>query len=62
MDLVTLTEELKKRDILDQVGGAAYLTELTTAVPTAANVAHYAKIIKEKAILRNLLILIRGGL
>jgi len=55
VDLVTLTEELKKKGALEEVGGAAYLTELTAAVPTAANVAHYAKIVKEKAILRNLI-------
>jgi len=54
-DLVTLTEELKKRGELDSVGGAAYLTELTTAVPTAANVAHYAQIVKQKSILRSLI-------
>ncbi|UCB57300.1 MAG: replicative DNA helicase [Candidatus Omnitrophota bacterium] len=55
VDLVTLTEELKKRGSLDDIGGAAYLTELTAAVPTAANVIHYARIVKEKAILRNLI-------
>ena len=55
VDLVTLTEELKKRNSLDEVGGAAYLTELTATVPTAANVQYYAKIVKEKAILRNLI-------
>ena len=55
VDLVTLTEELKRRGALEEVGGAAYLTELTAAVPTAANVAHYARIVKEKAILRNLI-------
>jgi replicative DNA helicase len=55
VDLVTLAEELKKRGNLDEVGGAAYLTELTMAVPTAANVQYYAKIVREKAILRNLI-------
>lgn len=55
VDLVTLTEELKRRSELDNIGGAAYLTELTSAVPTAANVQHYARIVKEKAILRNLI-------
>jgi len=55
VDLVTLTEELKKTGALEEAGGAAYLTELTAAVPTAANVAHYARIVKEKAILRNLI-------
>lgn len=55
VDLVTLTEELKKNAHLEEVGGAAYLTELTTAVPTAANLRHYANIVKEKAMLRNLI-------
>lgn len=55
VDLVTLTEALKVNGILDEVGGAAYLTELTAAVPTAANVLHYARIVKEKAILRHLI-------
>ncbi len=55
VDLVTLTEELKRKGNLDAIGGVAYLTELTQAVPTAANVQHYAKIVKEKAILRNLI-------
>jgi replicative DNA helicase len=55
VDLITLTEELKRKNVLDEVGGAAYLTELTLAVPTAANVQYYAKIVKEKAILRNLI-------
>ncbi|MBN2096975.1 MAG: replicative DNA helicase [Candidatus Omnitrophica bacterium] len=55
VDLVTLSEELKRKDLLEEVGGAAYLTELTAAVPTAANVLHYAKIVKEKGILRNLI-------
>lgn len=55
VDLITLTEELKRNASLDEVGGAVYLTELTAAVPTAANVQHYAKIVKEKAILRSLI-------
>ncbi len=55
VDLVTLIEELKKNGHLEEVGGAAYLTELTTAVPTAANLKYYANIVKEKAMLRNLI-------
>ncbi len=55
VDLVTLTEELKRRGELDDIGGPAYVTELTAAVPTAANVQHYAKIVKEKSILRSLI-------
>ncbi len=55
VDLVTLSEHLKTKGTLDDIGGSAYLAELTNAVPTAANVEHYAKIVKEKAILRSLI-------
>lgn len=54
-DIVTLIDELKKRGALEDVGGINYLTTLTTSVPTAANVRHYAKIVKEKSLLRNLI-------
>ena len=50
VDLVTLTEELKKMKQLDDVGGASYLATLMSSVPTAANVVYYAKIVEEKAI------------
>jgi replicative DNA helicase len=55
VDLVTLTEELKKKKQLDEVGGASYLATLMSSVPTAANVFYYAKIVEEKAILRKLI-------
>ena len=55
VDLVTLTEELKKRKQLDEVGGASYLATLMGSVPTAANVIYYARIVEEKAILRKLI-------
>ncbi|MDD5085777.1 MAG: replicative DNA helicase [Candidatus Omnitrophica bacterium] len=55
IDLVTVTDGLRKRKQLDQVGGASYLTEIASSVPTAANVVHYAHIVKEKALLRNLI-------
>ncbi|OPJ55430.1 replicative DNA helicase [Alkalithermobacter paradoxus] len=55
IDLITLTEELKKRNTLDIVGGIAYLTSLSTAVPTSSNVKYYADIVKEKSILRKLI-------
>ncbi|MBI3332634.1 MAG: replicative DNA helicase [Candidatus Omnitrophica bacterium] len=55
VDLVTLTEELKAASQLEEIGGAHYLASLTTVVPTAANVQHYAKIVREKAMLRNLI-------
>ena len=46
VDLVTLTEELKASGHLEAVGGAHYLASLTSVVPTAANVQHYAKIVR----------------
>ncbi|MDO8730327.1 MAG: replicative DNA helicase [Candidatus Omnitrophota bacterium] len=55
VDLVTLTEELKATGKLEEVGGADYLASLTSVVPTAANVQHYAKIVREKAMLRSLI-------
>lgn len=55
VDLITLVERLKSDGALDGVGGASYLAGLTNVVPTAANVAHYAKIVKEKNILRLLI-------
>jgi replicative DNA helicase len=55
VDLVTLTDALRSRDELQDVGGAAYLAELAERVPTAANVAYYARIIKDKAVLRSLI-------
>ena len=55
VDLVTLTEELKRRDQLEDVGGSYYLTELTTQVASAANVEYHARIIAEKSLLRKMI-------
>ncbi len=55
VDLVTLSETLKARGELQDIGGAMYLAELAEKVPTAANVAYYARIVREKAILRSLI-------
>lgn len=55
IDLITIAEELRKRDQLEGMGGVNYLTQLTTAVPTAAHIEHYAHIVKEKALLRGLI-------
>jgi replicative DNA helicase len=55
IDLVTVSEELRKQRTLEEAGGSAYLAELTSQVPTAANVEHYARIVREKAILRHLI-------
>ncbi len=54
-DLITLTNELRKIDQLDSVGGASYIASLVDSVPTAANIQYYARIVKEKAILRKLI-------
>ncbi len=55
IDLVTLTERLNHDGALNDAGGPSYLAYLTTAVPTAANVMYYARIVKEKFILRHLI-------
>ena len=55
VDMVTLIEELRRSNCLDEVGGPAYITNLTLNVPTSANIVHYAKIVKEKMLLRNLI-------
>ncbi|MCL2761184.1 MAG: replicative DNA helicase [Desulfuromonadales bacterium] len=54
-DLITLTTIMKKRGELEEVGGGAYLATLVDYVPTAANIAYYCKIVKEKAIARTLI-------
>ncbi len=55
VDIITITEELKKKKLLDKIGGVVYLTELIDSVATAANVEYYAKIVREKAFLRMLI-------
>ncbi len=55
VDIVTIVEELKKRNILDKVGGSAHITELANSIPTAANIEHYARIVQEKYMLRTLI-------
>lgn len=54
-DLITLTNDLRKKDQLDSIGGASYVTFLIDSIPTAANIAYYARIVKEKAVLRRLI-------
>jgi len=55
VDAVTLTEELRQEGQLERVGGATYLSTLARAVPTSANIRHYAEIVEAKAMLRNLI-------
>jgi len=55
VDLITMTDELRRRGDLEAVGGAAALAALLEAVPTAANVAYHARIVRDKALLRQLI-------
>jgi replicative DNA helicase len=55
IDLVTLTENLDRSGELEASGGPAYLAQLLDGVPRISNVDHYARIVKEKAVLRNLI-------
>ncbi|OGR84581.1 MAG: replicative DNA helicase [Elusimicrobia bacterium RIFCSPLOWO2_01_FULL_54_10] len=55
VDVITLSDELSKRELLDTIGGADYLTQAINAVPTAAHINDYIRIVKEKDILRNLI-------
>ena len=55
IDLITFTQTLRDRNVLDAVGGAPFLTSLYTFVPTAANVTYYLEIVREKFILRQII-------
>jgi replicative DNA helicase len=55
VDLITVSEELRKRNALEEIGGITYITALANSVPTAANVAYHAKIVKDKSIMRKLI-------
>jgi replicative DNA helicase len=55
IDLITLGDELRRRDRLETVGGPAYLTQLMNTVPTAVHVEHYGRIVERKAVLRNII-------
>jgi replicative DNA helicase len=55
VDLITLSDFLKGRGELEAVGGTSYLAALADFVPTAANISYYARIVREKAILRSLI-------
>ena len=53
-DAITVAGELKRQGLLSKVGGAAYLHSLIASVPTAANAGYYARIVRERAIMRRL--------
>ena len=55
LDLTTLTTELKNKNVLIEIGGVEYLTEVLESVPTAANVEYYIKLVEDSAILRKLI-------
>jgi len=55
IDLVTLSDALRGKTGLEAVGGASYLATLVSLVPTAANIKHHARIVREKAVLRKLI-------
>ena len=55
IDLVTLSDQLRRKGELEAAGGAAYLSQLVDGVPRVSNLEHYARIIKEKSLLRSLI-------
>src|SRR5947208_9577063 len=55
IDLITFTQVLRDRHLLENVGGAAFVTSLFTFVPTAANVQYYLEIVRDKYILREII-------
>jgi replicative DNA helicase len=55
VDLVLLADHLKEQNYIDDIGGYAYLSELWDAAPTAANAEYYARIVRDKAVVRNLI-------
>jgi len=55
VDLITVQQRLKNKQLLDQVGGIAYLSQLQDAVPSAANLSYYLEIVREKYLLRKMI-------
>jgi len=55
IDTITLMEDLSRTGTLEAAGGVAYLSQLADGLPRVTNVDHYARIVKEKAVLRNLI-------
>ena len=55
IDLLTLEEALRKKGVLEKIGGVGFLTQVANYVPTAANIVYHANIVKEKSELRHLI-------
>ncbi len=59
VDVVTVAEELRRRGVLEECGGASYITGLANAVPATANVEYYARLVEDRAILRRIITVAR---
>jgi replicative DNA helicase len=55
IDIISLSERLKEKSLLEQIGGSSYLTELTDLIPSASNIRHYASTIQKKFLMRELI-------
>src|SRR3989344_2277422 len=55
IDILSVSARLREKQILDQIGGSTYLTSLINSVPTATHISNYAKIVRQKKILRDLI-------
>lgn len=55
VDIISLTDRLKKKGELEKIGGASFLSSLLSSIPAPANIEHYATIVREKAVLRELI-------
>lgn len=55
VDVLSVTSRLREKGVLEEIGGAGYIADLTTQVPTASHILHYAKIVREKKTLRDLI-------
>ncbi|MDO9231795.1 MAG: replicative DNA helicase [bacterium] len=56
IDVLSLSNRLEEKKLLDKIGGSSYLTELVNSVPSSSNIAHYAKVVQKKSTLRKLII------
>ncbi|MEY2519131.1 MAG: replicative helicase [Verrucomicrobiota bacterium] len=56
IDLITFTQYLRDRNLLEQIGGAAFVTHLFTFVPSSANIRYYLEIVREKYVLRQIIV------
>ncbi len=55
VDMVSVSNRLQEKNVLETVGGKSYLTDLINSIPTAANISHYAEIVHKKGVMRELL-------